>query len=202
MSWQPNARMAWFARLLAVGGLFFCLLMPAVADDAGDEASVEIVKAKMTLHDDDVFYLDGRFNLSLNATMREALLRGIPLTFVIHVEVTHPRRYLWDRTVAEIDQAFRLEYLSLSQQYLLRNLNLDSHARTVLPTLDVALSVLGTIIDLPVIDSSLLVPDETYRGRMKVELRVDDLPLPLRLQSYMSSDWTLESDWYSWPIRF
>ena len=195
-------RLRWFARLLAMGGLALALSMAALADGSADVARVEIVKAKTTLHDDDVFYLDGRFNLSLNATMREALLRGIPLTFVIHVEVMQPRDYLWDRRVAAIDQAFRLEYLSLSQQYLLRNLNLDRHAQTVLPTLDVALSVLGTIIDLPVIDSSLLVPEETYRGRMKVELRVDDLPLPLRLQSYLSSEWTLESDWYSWPIRF
>ncbi len=196
------------SRFLATGIRSALLILaalsaPALADEVpGRGASVEIVQAGMRLHEDDVFYLDGRFDLRLNPTMREALLRGIPLTFVIDVEIYRPRRYLWDETVAEIEQAFRLEYLSLSQQYLLRNLNLGDKAQIVLPTLDVALSVLGTIVDLPVIDSSLLAPEETYRGRMRVALRVDDLPLPLRLQSYMSSDWTLESDWYSWPIRF
>ncbi len=176
--------------------LFSFFLLPC----SGSWATVTINHAGMELRKDEVLYLSARFELSINGRMEEALLKGIPLTFAVRIEVFQPRRYLWSKTVAVITQRYYLEYLPLSQQYLLKNLN--SGAQNVLPTLAVALAVLGTIVDLPVIDSSLLIADESYRGRMKVMLEHDELPLPLHLQSYLSRDWSLESSWYSWPINF
>ncbi len=179
--------------------VFLLLLAPLQAVQAA-AASVTINQAGMTLHQDEVFYLSASFDLTINERMEEALLKGVPLTFAIDIEVFQPRRYLWPRVVAAITQRYRLEYLPLSQQYLLKNLN--SGAQNVLPTLAVALAVLGTVVDLPVIDSSLLIADESYMGRMKVGLEHDELPLPLHLQSYLTPGWTLESGWYSWPINF
>lgn len=187
-----------------VSGVLFALMISggggrAVCADELDDANVEILSAGAVLKDQ-VYYLNARFRLRLKPQMVEALHAGIPLTFSVIVEVYRPRSYIWDAQVALLEQRYELSYQALSQQYVLKNLN--SGVVNNFPNLVAASDVLGTIVELPILDRNLLSPDDEYRGRMQVRLDREELPLPLRLQSYFYSDWTLVSDWYSWPIQF
>jgi hypothetical protein len=101
--------------------------------------------------------------------------------------------------VAELQQRYQLVYLPLTQQYQVRNLN--SGALHNLPSLQVALSVLGTIVDLPLLDRELLADGNAYQARMRVELDIEELPLPLRLLSYFTDEWRLRSEWYEWSLQ-
>ena len=60
---------------------------------------------------------------------------------------------------------------------------------------------IGTIVDLPLLDRELLADDETYQARMRVELDIEELPLPLRLLSYFTDEWRLRSEWYTWSLQ-
>ncbi len=187
-----------------VSGMLFALVVagsatrPALAQE-GDESSLEILSAGAVLKNQ-VYYLNARFRLRLKPQMVEALHAGIPLTFSVSVEVDRPRSYIWDAEVALLEQRYRLTYQALTENYVLKNLN--SGVENDFPNLIAASDVLGTIVELPILDRNLLNPDDEYRGRMRVRLDREYLPLPLRLQSYFYSDWTLASDWYSWPIHF
>ena len=42
---------------------------------------------------------------------------------------------------------------------------------------------------------------ETTKARPLEQLDLYKLPGPLRLSAYLSSDWRLSSDWYSWEVN-
>ncbi len=151
-------------------------------------------------NDDGVYYLDARIKYRLGQEMRDALHNGIVLTFVLDIELQQVRGFIWDEEVMHLEQRYSIAHQPLTRNYLVSNLN--SGARHVLPTLDVALSVIGTIVRLPVIDANLLDDNRRYEGRLRSRLEVDDLPLPLRLQSYLfvAPDWRLSSEWFTWTL--
>jgi len=161
-------------------------------------AGVQVEQAQTRLLDE-VYYLNARLEYELTEPMLEALHKSVPLTFVLHIEVFQQRDYLWDDGIAALDQRYQLVYLPLTQQYQVRNLN--SGALHNLPSLQIALSVLGTVVDLPLLDQALLDTDETYQARLRAQLDIEELPVPLRLLSYFSGEWRLRSEWYSWPLQ-
>ncbi len=124
--------------------------------------------------------------------------KGVPLTVVMRIEILQERNYLWSQKVAALEQRYQLSFHALSEQYMLRNLN--SGSQYIFPSLDAARTVLGTSVDLPVIDGNLLEDGARYTGRLMAELDVDQLPTPLRLLALVSKDWQLNSEWYSWPL--
>jgi len=161
-------------------------------------AGVQVKQAQTRLVAE-VYYLDARLEYVLTEPMLEALHKSVPLTFVLYIEVFRSRNYLWDDGVADLQQRYQLEYLPLTQQYQVRNLN--SGALHSLPSLQVALSVLGTVVDLPLLDQGLLATDIPYHARLRVQLDIEELPVPLRLLSYFSDEWRLRSEWFAWPLQ-
>ena len=184
--------MAKLTRFCPLAGLML-LLTPVIVSAAG--IRVNEVQTKLA---DKVYYLDARISYSLTEPMLEALQKGVPLTFVLDIEIAKVRHYWFNDTVAELQQRYQLEYQVLTQQYLVRNLN--SGLQFSLPSLEVALSVLGTIVDLPILDNQLLDPGDHYTGFLRAQLDIDELPLPLRMMAYFSSEWSLHSDWKTWPL--
>jgi len=173
---------------------FLLLLSPASLLAAG----VQVQQVQTRLQDE-VYYLNARLEYELTEPMLEALHKSVPLTFVLHIEVFRQRDYLWDDGVADLEQRYQLGYLPLTQQYQVRNLN--SGALHNLPSLQIALSVLGTVVDLPLLDKALLSADEPYQARLRAQLDIEGLPVPLRLLSYFSDEWRVRSEWYSWPLQ-
>lgn len=145
-----------------------------------------------------VYLLGARIIYRLGDTPREALENGVPLTIELDMEVIRNREWLWDETIAELQQKFRLEYHTLSRQYIVTNLN--SGEVKSFPSLAAATQFLGRIDDFPLIDASLLENDESYYGQLKANLDIDALPVPLQPIAYLFGDWHLSSEWYTWPI--
>lgn len=158
---------------------------------------VVIREARTTLKDG-VYYLQANIDYRFSRPALEALEKGVSLTVVLRIEILHERNYLWSQKVASLEQRYLLSYHALSQQYMLRNLN--SGSQYTFPSFDAAATVLGTVVDLPVIDDNLLEEGGTYSGRVMAELDVDQLPVPLRLLALVSKDWQLNSAWYAWPL--
>ncbi|MCC6208324.1 MAG: DUF4390 domain-containing protein [Gammaproteobacteria bacterium] len=177
----------------------------ATADDTtmedhvpDDATSGVIVREAHTVLKDGVYYLEANIDYRFSQPALEAMEKGVPLTVVMRIEILLERNYLWSQKVATLEQRYQISFHALSQQYMLRNLN--SGSQYTFPSFDAARKVLGTIVDLPVIDSNLLEDDARYSGRLMAELDVDQLPVPLRLLALVSKDWQLNSVWYSWPL--
>jgi hypothetical protein len=181
--------------LILVGSLLPGILLPG--NVRANEFMIEHAETRL---ENSVYRLSTAIDYHLSSKVLEALNNGLPLTFVLEINVVRQRDYIWDENVASLEQRYELQYHALTKQYLVKNLN--SGSVRGLPTLEVALSVLGTVIDLPILDKKLLQPDEHYLVNMRAALDIEALPVPVRALAYFSSDWRLDSDWYSWPLPF
>ena len=182
--------------------LLLALAVPALlagAAVAQDEVPgrFEIRSAEAELRDG-VYLLDGRIEYRLPSSAREALLSGVPLRIELEIQLIRQRRFLIDPVEAELHQSFQLEYGALSERYIVRNEN--SGDQTSFATLFSALNFLGRVSQLPIIDASLLEEGARYELRMKAGLDTGGLPGPLRLLTFWRSGWSLESEWFTWPL--
>jgi Domain of unknown function (DUF4390) len=177
------------AMLLAFAGLSFH------ADAATPLFTVHDAKTELV---GDVYRLDANLELALTPQALKALENGVTLTVILDIEVYSPSRYLWDKVLASLEQRYEIQYHALSDQYLLRSLN--SGSQFVYSTLDEALSTLGRIEQLPVLDAHLLQDEEPYKVRVRSRLDLSSLPVPMQLKAYVSSEWWLSSGWYSWDL--
>lgn len=188
-----NARLVDPRRSLAPWLVLALLCVPAL----GRAAEFKILHASVHLAQG-VYLVDADIRYGLTKPVEKALRNSVPLTFVTTMEVRRPWFWLWDKTVASLQQRFRLQYHALAQQYVVTNLNND--ALHSFPTLDAALDFMGKLRGFPLLDRSLLDPTEHYRLWLQTALDIEALPAPLRPVAYLSGAWRLSSDWYSCPL--
>lgn len=179
-------------------GLALCVFAAMVRAGDNSPAAITVRQAQTRLVDG-VYRLDASIDYRFSTAVREALKNGVPLTVVIQIEVRRPRWWWWDEVVASLSQFYLLQYHALSRQYLLTSLN--TGVQQNFATLGAALTALGTLRDVPILDSKLLDANEHYRVRLRAQLDIESLPSPLRPLAYISSDWRLQSDWYVWPLH-
>jgi hypothetical protein len=160
-------------------------------------SSIIFQNAKTELADK-VYRLDASLKYQFPPKALKALENGVTLILALDIEVIKPRRYMWDEEIASLEQRYEIQYLALTDQYLLSNKN--SGSQFVYSTLDEALSTLEKIDSLPIIDAHLLNNNEHYMVQVRSRLDFDSLPTPLRLKAYFSNDWWLTSGWYSWDL--
>ena len=148
--------------------------------------------------DEAVYLLDADIRFQFGNEIIEAIESGVPITFVLEIEVEQQRWWAWNKLVAALSQRFVLQYHALSRQYLIINLNtgvqVSHYTRTG------AELALGTIGRLPLIDRTLIEPGTSYRARLRTRLDIEALPSPLRPWAYFSTGWRLTSEWFEWSL--
>lgn len=158
-----------------------------------------VIKKAETVLENEVYLLNASMDLKFSNDALEALRSGVPLIVLVNLEVNQERNWWWDKTVATLQQGYLLLYHALSEKFIIHNLN--SGAQHNFISLSAALSALGHINKLPLIDAKLLQPGNHYYVQMRVYLDIESLPAPMRPIAYISSQWQLESDWYTWPLN-
>ena len=191
---KPKAMWCVCIALLVVGALGTSLAQEGVEREGYFEvrsATTELVEG--------VHALDARLQLVLSSEALRALESGVTLTIELQLQVIRQRSLLPDNLEAELAVRYELEYAPVSQRYIVRNLNIgdqDSFA-----TLYSALNSLGRVQGLPLIDESVLMPDATYRGRVRVMLNMRQYPAALRVLFFWRGQWQLESEWFEWLLE-
>lgn len=161
-----------------------------------DGVSIEHASGRIR---DNVYLMDARINYGLSESVMEAIAHGIQLHFDVTAEVRRERNWIWDDVVKSVTLGYLLQYQPLSNDY--RVTDLTSGDMETMQELDDALKFLGTISNFPLIDSTGLAADGSYRCFIKSELKITTLPLPLQPLAYISPNWRLTSQWYEWTIR-
>jgi hypothetical protein len=187
------------ATLLVATLLVLLPVMLAWSQDSSKRVgSFEVRSASLTLVDG-VQELDARLQLVLSAEALKALNSGVTLTIKLALEVIRVRRLMPDDGEAELSITYELQYLPLSQRYIVRSIN--SGDRDSFATLYSALNNLGRIQSLPVIDDAILNPDRDYRVRLRVSLSTRQYSAPFRFLFFWRDEWDLKSEWYEWPLE-
>ena len=175
-----------------------CFLISAFFPTHGYAEGFKILSAKSSLNKN-VIQLEAKIELKFSDDALEALRSGVPLIILLNMEVLKDRNWWWDKTVAELKQGYLLLYHALSEKYIIHNLN--SGAQTNFISLHAALHSLSNIREFPLIDKNLLEEGDDYYARIRTYLDIESLPAPMRPIAYISSQWQLESDWFSWPLK-
>ncbi len=148
---------------------------------------------------DRVYVLDARIDYTFSDQALDALQNGVPLIVLVDIEVKKERRWWLNKTIAELKQGYLLLYHALTEKYIINNLN--SGAQENYNSLDSAVSALGDIQSLPILDAKLAEDKGRYRVQLHTYLDLEALPAPMRPMAYISSQWRLESEWYTWPLQ-
>lgn len=183
---------------LVLWALLFGLLPAAMA--ASSEASPRFaIRNASTILINQVYYLNANIDYHFSAAALEALDNGVPLVVELTIEIEREREYVWDETTTSLRQRYQLSYEALTRRYVVTNLN--SGADTYYSDRVMAITAMGAVVKLPILDADLLNPDEKYTVRLQASLYLDALPVPMRIVGYFSSDWRISSEWFQWPLQ-
>ncbi len=175
-------------RLLCLAVLL--LLLGATAA----RADTITVKSAELLAEDDNYVLNAQFDFSFNATLEEALHKGISLYFVLEFELGRPRWYWLDEKLAQVSVQHRLSYAPLTRQYRLTSGLLSQQ----FDSLDEVERILSRVVSRPVVARDALVKGTRYDAALRLRLDQTQLPKPFQINALASRDWALQSDWYRW----
>jgi len=156
------------------------------------------VRSAKTYLSDDVYYVDADIDYTLSEEAIKALHSGVKLTLRLTIDIQ--KEGLWNQRSARLKQRYTLQYSTLSEQYMIKHLNLDG-VEEIFPTLESALEILGQVRQLPLIDKSLVKSDEIYWVRLRNYLDIEALPTALRLVAYFSGEWRLSADWFKCSLQ-
>lgn len=177
---------------------FACFLFSVFIPTQSQAQGFKILSAETKIKDH-VFHLEANMELNFSDDALEALRSGVPLIVLVNIEVEQDRSWWWDKTIAELEQGYLLLYHALSEKYIIHNLNSGAQKNYV--SLRTAIYSLSHLRDFPLIDKNLLEEGDEYYVRLRTYLDIESLPAPMRPIAYISSQWQLESDWFSWPLN-
>jgi len=141
--------------------------------------------------DDDVYYLDASLSLPLSSAALEAIKNGVPLFIALEVGIYAQRNWWLDNAIAKINQVFKVEYFELAKLYQTTNINTQEQNNFL--SLSSALSSIGFIENLPLIDKVLLDENKSYYSAVQVDLLIKKLPLPLIPVALVFKEWEHQS---------
>lgn len=182
------------ASAISVGILLcWCTWSPA---SRADIFSAQIHRADLIDHGKHL-NISAHIEYRLSPTAKEALHKGVPLTWIVLVEIREVG-HLWDHTIFRQELPYRLQFHALLRQYEV--LTPDRQSEMFL-TLNAALSFLANLHDARPFPAEQLVVGRRYKLAVKCRFDRESLPVPLRPFTYLDTQWHLSSDWYICPIQ-
>lgn len=181
--WRAALRGGWLAFLMAG------FAASSYADGIGvRSASIEPA--------DDGWQLEAEFDIQFSPRLEEAVNRGVPLYFVVELELSRPRWYWFDEKPVQLSRSYKISYTPLLRQYRLSVGNVYQN----FTSFEEVTRVLSRVRSWHAADRGALKKDVTYQAALRMRLDTAQLPKPFQLNAIASSDWTLASDWHRWTI--
>jgi hypothetical protein len=132
----------------------------------------------------------------LPTAVEEALLKGIPMYFVLQADITKERWYWYDKKVISAERHMRIAYQPLTRKWRL-NVGSGSDRSTInglvlnqsFDSLEQALTVIKKVFRWKVADAGNV--DDSGRHKLALSFRLDlsQLPRPFQIGAIGQSDW-------------
>ena len=145
------------------------------------------------------YLLNMQIDYRLSETALEALSNGVPLTLEVRVLVEKVWGSFWEQSPVDLRLRHQIRYLALTGLY--RVVDMQSGEEKSFVTKDAALHSIGELQHLRFVSTDELTPGEEYQVRLRAELDIESLPLPLRPLAYLDKGWKLTSGWSQWPLK-
>jgi hypothetical protein len=185
--------------LILVGALL--PLQPALAMGLAQAAPAVAAPAQLTQlrteHTDDGVFITAAVSFELPAVVEDALLKGIPLFFLIEADVYRERWYWTDRRVAGASRTVRLAFQALTRRWRV-NIGTGTGASGLRSTfnqnydrLDEALAAVQRVARWKVAEAGELKAGADHRLAFNFRLDLSQLPRPFQIGMVGQRDWTI-----------
>ena len=171
-----------------------CFAGAARAEDQGGF----VIRTAYTELEGGVYYLNADVDLNLSDDAVNALENGLPLTVNLQIQIIKHHSLWLNSKVAELTQGYQISFHALTRRFIITNLN--SGDQQSFANYRDAITNLGQVSDLPLIDAKLIEPGARYNVRMRAVLDIKSFPGPLQLIASLFKGWDLTSDWYQWEL--
>jgi hypothetical protein len=175
-----------------LAALAVCLVTLGLASTAAAD-TIPLRSAELRA-DEDGYTLNAEFDLTINATLEEALQKGLPLYFVLEFELVRPRWYWLDEKAISSATTYRVAWDALTRSYKVSS----GLLRQTFNTLEEVQRFLSRVNGRQVARRDQLVPGVRYEAAVRLLLDGNQLPKPFQVSALTSREWSLQSDWYRW----
>jgi hypothetical protein len=169
-------------------GAAVALAMACAVPQVGAD-TIPLNNAEIRIEDDNVI-LNADFEVTLTPTLEEALQRGVPLYFLLEVEIVRPRWYWFDEKAVQTSTQYRISYQPLTRQYRVASGLLSQ----VFDTLDEVERFLGRVTARAVARADQFERGARYDAIVRLRLDVNQLPKPFQVNALASREWQLASE--------
>lgn len=183
-------------RLLCAVILTGALSLSGMPGGAAWAGTIEPTAARLTAGEN-AYLLSAEFNIDLGSRLEEAVSHGVPLYFILELEITRNRWYWPGEHIAGRTLNYRLAYIPLTRQF---RLSRGGALHLNFSTLNEALHVMGRIAAFPVADKGALKIGETYQVALRLALDRQQLPKPLQVDAIADKDWQVEAKVLRWQF--
>ncbi|MCK9606276.1 MAG: DUF4390 domain-containing protein [Methylomonas sp.] len=176
-------------------GLILCLSLWPFFSAADPYAAIirqaDLIQAGADLQ------IQARIDYRLSPTAKEALHKGVPLTWIVDLNIREVGR-IWDSTLYQRERPYKIQFHALLNQYEVVTPEDDGE---MFLTLNAALNFMSGLHDDTQLAVDLIQPGQRYYLAIKCRFDREALPVPLRPFAYLDTQWFLSSDWTLWPIQ-
>lgn len=175
--------------------LLVALCLSSCQSDPNDQASVSLMRLQASELGADELQLDAQLAHQLSPDIIEALQNGVRMKFRWSVRLDQGKRSMWKTPLMEQDGYFEVAYRSLSQRFTI----------SAIPSgeIDSVDSIALLTETLDEFQARLRLPETLGSDRSGIQisarffLDINSLPPPLKLPSYLSPAWHMDSGWQS-----
>jgi hypothetical protein len=172
-----------------IGCLAFAL--PAQAQSSTDVSNLRVEQTA------DGLYLSASLRFELPPVVEEALLKGIPMTFVAEAQVLRDRWYWYDKAVATAQRSVRLVYQPLTRRWRLSvgsgvgELGGGASLSQSFEQLADAMVAVRRIARWKIAEGQEIDPDSRHNIDFRFRLDTNQLPRPMQIGITGNADWTI-----------
>lgn len=189
----------------SLAGFWLRLLLAAclgvlMAAGPGRVQAAEITQLRVERADDGV-HLSAAVSFALPSVVEDALMKGIPMFFVVEADIYRDRWYWTDLRVASAARTIRLAYQPLTRRWRVNIasglISSSGGLRATLnqnyETLVEALSAIQRVARWKIADNADLPADTVYQLEFSFRLDLSQLPRPFQIGMAGLSEWNISA---------
>lgn len=190
-----NATLSTVARFLL--GFYLCALL---ACGAGAASATEISQLRVERADDGI-HLSALVRFDVPPVVEDALLKGIPMFFVVEADIYRERWYWTDPRVASAARTIRLAYQPLTRRWRVNvapglissSAGLRATLNQNYDTLPEALSAIQRVARWKIAEISDVDLDATHKLEFSFRLDLSQLPRPFQIGVAGQREWAVSA---------
>jgi hypothetical protein len=192
---RPDGAASFFRQLLL--GVCFGLFL-ATGPSLASAAEVTQLRVERS---DDGLHLSASVNFELPPVVEDALMKGIPLFFVVEADIYRDRWYWTDPHVSSAARTIRLAYQPLTRRWRVNiasglissSAGLRATLNQNYETLADAVSAIQRVARWKIAENSEVPADASHRLEFNFRLDLSQLPRPFQIGMAGQSEWNISA---------